>query len=107
MNKIKLIFGVGLIILFVGSTFISLFGAGNALQSVLKTYVFQVEECNYKYAPRPIDREEYVEPEETCSIDYNRAKKDVAEGLAMFLVSIPIALLSIGQGRKMWTKEEE
>ena len=106
MNKIKLIFGVGLIILFVGSTFISLFGAGNALQSVLRTYVFKVEDCNYKYAPRPIDREEYVEPEETCSIDYNRTKRDIANGLAMFLVSTPIALMSIRQGRKMWIKEE-
>lgn len=105
--KIQLLIGLGLTILFVGSTFITLFGAGQSLQAVLKTYVFQVEDCKYDYAPRPVNPEEkFIEPKEICFIDYNRTKKDVAEGLAMFLVSAPIAGFAFWQGKKLLQKED-
>ena len=38
-------------------------------------------------------KQEFEEPERECKIDYNRAKEDIAEGLAMFIISAPIALV--------------
>ena len=108
MDKLKLIFVAGITILFVGSSFISLFGAGRMLEAVLKSYVFKVEICdygNYPYKPVPtmINRDissTPQEPEKTCKIDYNRLKEDISSGLAMFIISSPLAFVFFRKTRK-------
>lgn len=94
MHWLKFIFIVALVIIFVGTSFIAIFGAGKVLTALFKAFVFKVETCEYK----PVRTEKtlpipgFEAPEQTCKIDYNRAKEDIAEGLAMFIVSIPISL---------------
>ncbi len=98
MKWLKLIFIVALAIIFVGTAFTAVFGAGRVLGQVFKVYVFKYETCEYK--PVPVSRElsEELKPEQIsereCYIDYNRAKKDISEGLALFIVAFPIAYFS-------------
>lgn len=106
MDKLKLIFIAGITILFVGSSFIALFGAGKTLETTLKSYVFKVKDCRYDYTQRPIisDKGEvidYEKPVETCGIDYNQTKREMSNGLAMFLVSLPVILFAFWQGIKL------
>ncbi|MDX1535152.1 MAG: hypothetical protein R3346_00065 [Candidatus Spechtbacterales bacterium] len=105
MNWFKFLFAAALSIIFVVSTLTALFGAGRVVNAVLETYVLEVENCRYKAAPRPIETEEPIErneePEETCSIDYNQAKRNIANGTGMFLVAAPLAWFMYGRTRKM------
>ena len=113
MDKLKLIFVLGITILFVGSSFMALFGAGRMLDAVLKSYVFKVEQCKYDYRQEPITTNKgeviaYEQPVETCAVDYNQTKQEIAGGLSMLLVALPIASLMFWQGKKSWrnTKKE-
>lgn len=103
MNWFKFLFAAALAIILVVSTLTSLFGAGRVVNAVLETYVFQVENCRYKTVPRPVgdNTEDYEEPQETCEIDYNQAKRDIANGVGMFLVAAPLAWFMYGQTKKM------
>lgn len=98
MQYLKLLFLLALVILFVGTSFSAIFGGGKVLTSVFKAYIFKVETCRYDYRvkPVPIERNSEItteDPEEECAIDYNDAKRDISEGLAMIIVTTPIALL--------------
>ena len=99
MDKLKLLFVAALAIVFVITTITAMFGGGRVLDSVIKTYVLKVETCQYKSVPR-VAEVEFVEPEQECKIDYNRAKGDIAGGLAMFLVAAPIAGFAFFRGKK-------
>jgi len=107
MEKLKLIFIAGVTILFVGSSFMALFGAGKTLDAVLKTYVFKVEDCRYDYTQKPLSNNKgefvaYEEPKEICEINYNQTKREIAGGLSMFLVALPVALIMFWQGIRIW-----
>jgi len=98
MQYLKLLFLLALVILFVGTSFSAIFGGGKVLTSLFKAYVFKVETCQYDYRAKPIPVEvggEILaeEPTEECKIDYNDAKRDISEGLAMVIVATPIAFL--------------
>ena len=97
MDKIKFLVVAAVAIVFVITTITAMFGGGRVLDSVLKTYVFRVETCTYKPAPRVL---EAVEPEQECGVDYNRTRSDLAGGLAMLLVSLPIAGFAFWQLKK-------
>ena len=91
MKLVKLAATLGIIVIFVGGFFIGVVGGGRVINAVLKTYVFNVEDCRYDY--RPIERTETpVNPEETCEIDYNGAKGDIASGLAMLIITLPTGI---------------
>ena len=97
MKWLKLIFIIALAIIFIGTAFTAIFGAGKALGQVFKVYVFKYETCEYKITP--VRKEELLleipqESEKECYIDYNRAKKDISEGLALLLIALPIAYFS-------------
>jgi len=98
-NKLKFLFLTAILIILVGSTFMALFGGGRVLDSVLKTYVLKVETCQYKSVPR-VAEVEFVEPEQECFIDYNQAKGDIAGGLALLIVSLPVAGFTFRQARR-------
>lgn len=105
MKWLRLTFIVSLAILFVGSSFIVIFGGGKLLGQVFKTYAFKYETCEYK--PRPVyiqepptEAQEQELSEKECFVDYNQAKKDIAEGLAMLVVSLPVTYLTQRQLRK-------
>lgn len=99
MHWLKFIFITALVIIFVGTSFIAIFGAGKVLTALFKAYVFRVETCDYmptklrSVAVEEPQKQEFEEPERVCKIDYNRAKDDIAEGLAMFIISTPIAVI--------------
>src|SRR3990167_5157107 len=99
MHWLKFIFITALVVIFVGTSFIAIFGAARVLTALFKAYVFKAETCEYMPAKlRPVameepQKQEFEEPERECKIDYNRAKEDIAEGLAMFIISAPIALI--------------
>ncbi|MEX0916540.1 MAG: hypothetical protein WDZ44_00320 [Candidatus Spechtbacterales bacterium] len=97
----KLVFTVAIAVVFVVSTFVALFGAGSMLNATLRTYVFKVEECTYKPIARPIESEGIMEePQEECKVDYNRAKGNIADGLGMFILAAPLALVSFWTTRR-------
>src|SRR3989338_5885823 len=95
MHWLKFIFIAALIIIFIGTSFIAIFGAGKVLTALFKAYVFKAETCEYKpvRAEKTLPIPGFEASDQTCKIDYNRAKEDIAEGLAMFLISTPIALI--------------
>lgn len=102
MKWLKLTFIASLAILFVATSFLAIFSGGRILGQIFKTYVFKYETCEYKLRPIPL-KELQAEPEESsreCYIDHNRAKKDIAEGLAMLIVSLPVVYLTQQHLRK-------
>ncbi len=101
MKWIKVTFVAALAIIFVGTAFIAIFGAGKVIDAVFSTYVFRVEMCQYGPVAKPVIADDSGrigdEFNEECFIDYNSAKRDISSGFAMFLVSLPIAYLSYRQ----------
>lgn len=96
MKWLSLIFSLSLAVLFVGTSFTAVFGAGRALNEVLRTYVFGVEYCEYV----PVLRKDGEFAEPTCKPNTNRAKENVADGLAMLLVGAPVAIISFRNLKK-------
>ena len=97
MKWLKLILVIAFAVIFIGTTFTAIFGAGRVLGQVLKVYVFKYEECEYKPVPmrQPVELEvNSTFPERSCDVDYNRAKRDISDGLAMFIVAFPVAWIS-------------
>ena len=96
MKWLKLIFIIALAIIFIGTAFTAIFGAGRVLGQVFKVYIFKYETCEYK--PIPIRSDNEPKPgevsEKECYVDYNRAKKDISEGLALLIIAFPIAYFS-------------
>ena len=106
MNWLRFIFIAALLVIFVVSTITALFGAGEMLNALFRTYVFRVETCEYR-PPKIITRvpetkeiETVEEPERECKIDYNRSKEDISDGLAMFIIAAPLALVFFIKTRK-------
>ena len=99
MKNIKTIFIIALAIIFVGTTFTAIFGGSKALGQIFKAYIFKYQQCEYKANPIPIVKDPNSMPidqviEKDCTIDYNQAKKDIAEGTALLIVTIPIIYFS-------------
>lgn len=96
MKWLKLTFIIALAIIFVGTAFTAVFSASRVLGQVFKVYIFKYETCEYQ--PIPVRSAEEPQQEQTlekeCYLDYNRAKKDISEGLAMFIIAFPIVYLS-------------
>lgn len=108
MNWFKIIFMAALSVIFVVGTFVALFGAGQALNATLRTYVFQVEDCRFGVVKPlttvPAEGESRVlaeELEETCDVDYNQAKRNIVDGLSMFILAAPLAGGMFWQARRM------
>lgn len=107
MNWLRFVFITALLVIFVVSTIAALFGAGKMLNALFRVYVFRVETCEYR-SPKFISRvpetkeiqEVPVESEKECKIDFNRAKEDISDGLAMFIISAPLALVFFRKTRK-------
>lgn len=96
MKWLKLTFIVALAIIFVGTSFVAIFGAGRILGQVFKTYIFKYETCEYRpLQARSIEElQQEQASEKECYVDYNRAKRDISDGLAMLIIAFPIAWLS-------------
>ncbi len=96
MKWLKLTFIIALAIIFIGTSFVAIFGAGKVLGQVFKVYIFKYETCEYK--PLPVRSAEEPQPEQAsekeCYVDYNRAKRDISDGLAMLIIAFPIAYFS-------------
>ena len=95
----KLVFTIAIAVVFVVSTFVALFGAGQIVNATLRAYVFGVEES---WCDRPVigaDGREQVGPQD-CGIDYNNAKGNIADGLGMFILAAPLALVSFWTTRR-------
>ncbi len=89
---------MALLVIFVVSTIAALFGAGKMLTAIFRAYVFKVETCDFKpmkYASIPAEKAvpQFEEPQKECKVDFNRAKEDVSNGLAMFIIAAPLAAI--------------
>lgn len=106
MNWLRFVFITALLVIFVVSTIVALFGAGKVLNALFRAYVFKVETCEYRAPkiarPIPADKTEtqYEEPERICKIDFNRSKEDISDGLAMFIIAAPLALVFFRKTKK-------
>jgi hypothetical protein len=104
MKNFKIIFIIALAIIFVVTAFTAIFNAGRILGQVFKVYVFKYQECEYKTimpiktSDVDITKEQPLERE--CFTDYNQVKREIAEGLALLIVSIPIVYVSQRSLRK-------
>lgn len=93
MKKLQNIITLAVAVVFVVALLVSMFAGGRALSAVLKTYVLGYETCQYDY--KPVVRDEVpVESEQVCKVDTNGAKRDIAEGVAMFVFSFPVAFVA-------------
>lgn len=107
MNWLRFIFIIALLVIFVVTAIASIFGAGRVLTAIFRSYVFKVETCEYRppkivrlAAPDQKIPEIAEEQPRECKIDYNRSKEDISNGLAMFLVAAPLAVLFFKKTRK-------
>lgn len=108
MNWLRFIFIAALLVIFVVTTIVALFGAGKMLTAVFRAYVFKVESCEYRppkiIKPSSVSEktQEIVEEQpRECKIDYNRAKEDISDGLAMFILAAPLAVIFFKKNRKL------
>lgn len=94
MNWPKIIFMASVGIIFVGASFVSIFGAGNLLNSFFKTYVLKYQTCNYLPQPAVLQESNKIaEPRQNCKVDYNQAKGDISGGFSMLIIGFPVALV--------------
>lgn len=82
------------------------------LGQVFKAYIFKYEQCDFKAMPLPVTRDAESMPidqviERECYIDYNQAKKDIAEGLALLIITIPVSYFSQRALRKAIEESKE
>lgn len=93
---VKTVILVTIAILFLVASIMSIVSASNIISETTKTYILEVERCEFKSIPRPVEapnKEEFIS-EEKCKIDYNRAKEELAESAAVLIVSLPIAIFT-------------
>ena len=98
MFKNLLTTAIALIFLVTGIT--SVVGAGKLANVGLET-VLGVEDCKFGSRPIPTKEDEVIEP--VCEQDTNQTKRDIASGLSMLLISLPVSLMSyrkINAGKK-------
>ena len=92
---VKTVLLVTIAVLFLVTSIMSIVSASKMISETTKTYILDVETCNYKPLARPLEaKEEYVEPEEECKIDYNNAKRVFAESIAMLVIALPISIFT-------------
>ncbi len=94
MKWLKLVFIASLAIIFIGTSFIAIIGAGQVIGQVFKVYVFKYETCEYKYPSAVEPNQDRKLTEKECYVDYNSAKRQIAQNLAMFIVAFPIVYFS-------------
>jgi hypothetical protein len=92
---VKAVLLITVAVLFLVTSIMSLTSASRIGAETVKTYVLEVETCEYKYLARPIEPEAKPLPEEeTCKIDYNQAKERIVDSIALFIVSLPVAIFT-------------
>ena len=95
---VKTVLLITIAVLFLVTSIISLVSASNVISEITKTYFLGVETCNYKPVVRPLEVEvrpgQIQESEEECKIDYNQTKRELANSIAMLIVSLPIAIFT-------------
>lgn len=110
MNWFKIIFSATLGIVFVVATVTALFGAVQATGAVMQTFIFQVDDQDYYSAPRPVvvkedgsvlEEQPQETKEEIRARAVNQAKREIAQGLSMFIIAAPLAGVTFWQLRRM------
>ncbi len=92
---VKTVLLLTIAVLFLVTSIMSLTSASRIGSETVKTYILEVESCEYRYLARPVEPEAKPLPEEeTCKVDYNRAKEVIVDSVALFLVSLPVALFT-------------
>jgi len=92
---VKTVLLVTIAVLFLITSIISVVAGSRLVSEVSKTYILEVERCEYKRVAIPLEREDKPIPQEQeCKIDYNRAKEVLADSIAMLIISIPIAIFT-------------
>lgn len=88
----KNIFTIAIALVFLVTGIMSVVGAGK-LANIGLEKVLGVENCDYRYnTPKP--NITGTTPEYVCKPDTNRTKKDMADSLAMILISLPVSIWS-------------
>lgn len=101
MKALKFIFTLALAVIFVVTTFLAVFGLGKVIDQVLKSYVFGIENCTYPYAVYPEVRHAgSTSQKAVCEPGRNEVGREVAEGLSMFLVGLPVAIVAFRETKK-------
>lgn len=94
MQFLKSVANLAVVLLFAGTSVAAIVGASKILGASLQAYLFRVETCQYKPVRAPLKpaQNELIEPEEQCAVDYNQAKRSIADGLGLLIASAPVAL---------------
>ncbi len=92
---VKTVLLVTIAVLFLVTSIMSIISASRMISETAQTYILGVESCTYKPVARPLEaKENYVESEEECKIDYNNAKRVFAESIAMLIIALPISVFT-------------
>jgi hypothetical protein len=89
----KNIITVAIAIIFVTTALFAVFNGGRLIQVGLNR-ALDTGYCSYVEKDR----------QEVCGFDSDKAKRDVAEAAAIFIVTLPVALLTFRRIRKQYDK---
>ena len=93
------VFGVVLGLLLVAGVTITLLSASNLTNLFLQEYVLGIDECDHTQESVVAEN---VETRDSCERKYAvKKKRDIAEGVAFLLFSIPLSYLSYSRLRKL------
>ena len=92
---VKTVLLVTIAVLFLVSAIISLVSASRLISETTKTYLLGVESCTYKPVARVLEpTENYIPEKEECKVDFNNARRVLADTIAMLIVSLPVAVFT-------------
>lgn len=102
----KTILLIAVAILFLVTSISSLFSASRISSQYLMTYVFRIEQCEYReIEPKP-EVNETPNLQKECKIDYNRTKEVLSESISLLILALPISCLSYRKLSKLYKEEE-
>ena len=87
----KTIITIAVAFIFVVTTLFAVFNGGRLIQTGFN-YLLDTGYCTYEEPKRA----------EVCGFDSDKAKRDVAEAAAIFIVTLPVGLLSFRRIKKQY-----
>ncbi|MYE38014.1 MAG: hypothetical protein F4X82_00640 [Candidatus Spechtbacteria bacterium SB0662_bin_43] len=94
-DLIKIVFSLALAILLIVGVMMTVLSSARVMNALLGTYILGVEDCRFEN--RPPSKESI----EICSIDYNEAKREIADNVALLIFALPLSYLAYDQFRRM------
>lgn len=94
-DLIKVIFSLVLAVLLITGVMMTVFSSARIVNVVLGTYILEVEDCRYDYDSSS------EKSMEICDIDYNDAKRQIVDSVALLIFALPLSYFTYNQFRRL------